>query len=95
MKKTTKTLGILNVVLTAFMLIVSLALLPELMGDGWALLGYLSLSVFGLIAALILTVPLVVFLVKYKLPAIKFYFYSHIALFAMSLLLLAFVFIFR
>lgn len=90
MIKITKFLGILNVVLNVFLLLLLMSLLvPGFSSNGsyGSLAVALSAMAF-IVIALILSIPAIIFLMKYKLPAIRFYFYTHILFFIMSILLL-------
>jgi len=96
MSKAPKVLGIINIILTAFLVVFFVGLLGELANsNGWVNLLFISLSLTGMGISLILTIPLVVYLIKYKLPAIKFYFYTHVGLFAFSIIIFLVGFIVR
>lgn len=84
-----KVLSVFNSLVIALELYYLIAFLgnTSTVTNGW---GDIILGLFGLMfimASLILTIPLVIFKVKLKKDLIKYYFYSHIVMFVLALVM--------
>lgn len=90
MKKITKILGILNLFLIAFLILIFVVVLVKVnqYGTGWNLLVLFSVSLFSLLAAIVLSIPLIFFLLKNRFSTIRFYFFTHTMLLLLSVLLI-------
>lgn len=95
MRKALKVVGVINIIASVFLLVLLLSFLSQNSqgSDDWALIFLRLISVFFLLISVVLTIPMIIFLVKYKLQSIKFYFYTHISLFVLSALLLVLTYI--
>lgn len=93
--KIRKIVGIFNIGLSAFLFIIFLAFIfsNDSNSDGWGDIFIVLIGLFFTVFSILLTIPVIIQLVKHKLPAIQFYFYTHVSLVSMSLLLLGSAFI--
>lgn len=95
MVKALKYVGVFNLVVSGFL---TLMLIGFISGgspstNDW---GAMFLRIFGilsLILSFILSIPMIIFLIKFKLEPIKFYFYTHLSIVVLSLLMLGLSFI--
>ncbi|QLY40144.1 hypothetical protein HF295_04410 [Hujiaoplasma nucleasis] len=88
MKTASKVLGIISFVLTIFIVIfmISSLMMPSTGGDGWEDLGLLLMAIVFIVIALILTIPMLIFLKKLKQDNMNFYLKSQIALIVVSII---------
>lgn len=95
MDKTMKVLGLINIILSFFLLLIYIQFIVTSTGssnDGWADLGFFLIMFVFLAIAVILTIPFLVIGFKRKFKDMKFYLITHIvyvgvavSLFALSL----------
>lgn len=97
MTKTTKILSLLNLLLTGFLGLVLISYLINFQESGadWGFLALIAASFVTFFASLILSIPFIIFLKKYKYENIKFYATTHLILFIFSLSLIGFSFLMR
>ncbi len=89
MRKIANVLGVINSILSIFVMIVMVQYLIEInqTTDGWAELGLFLMALLFLLATLILTIPFVVFLIKLKYQKVKFYVITHVVYSSLSVIL--------
>lgn len=88
MKTASKVLGIISFVLTIFIVIfmISSLMMPSTGGDGWEDLGLLLMAIVFIVIALILTIPMLIFLKKLKQDNMNFYLKSQTTLIIVSVI---------
>ncbi|MGE4572592.1 MAG: hypothetical protein AB7E09_07605 [Candidatus Izemoplasmatales bacterium] len=88
MKTASKVLGIISFVLTIFIVIfmISSLMMPSTGGDGWEDLGLLLMTIVFIVIALILTIPMLIFLKKLKQDNMNFYLKSQTTLIIVSVI---------
>lgn len=91
MIKFTKLLGIFNLFLDVILVSLLMSYFFKQGGSTSEALGLALAGISFAIIAFVLSIPMAIFLIKYKLYRIRFYFYSHVLLFILSFLLLTIV----
>ncbi len=90
MKKTTKVLSIINsVIIISMMVLLGLYLYETYNTDnGWSAIGFYFISLLFLLVSLLLTVPMVYFILKIGFKNVRYYAYSHLFLVLISIIML-------
>ena len=84
MRKMSKVFGFISLILTVFCFIVLIQyLLLDSQGD-WSTFGFYLIALIFVIAAIILTIPMLVFLLSLKYKNMKFHVYAHLSLIFVS-----------
>lgn len=90
MKKTTKVLSIVNSVIIVSMIVLLGVYFYEVYNtnNGWSALGFYFISLLFLLTALLLTIPMIYFVIKIGFKNIRYYAYSHLSLILLCIIML-------
>ena len=88
MQKATKLLSIVNIILSVFVILIIIQYFIESSqpSDSWTDLGLFLIAFVFLFLSIILTIPFIVFLIKYKFHNIKGYALTHLVFLALTMI---------